>query len=115
MKLISAFVALAFAAFACAGCATGPLVPPSTQVVVLQTDTTIDAAYNTAAQAYLAAEPSLPAGVKAQTKAVLVQAYGYVQGADTAQRLGDAATFNAQFAEASALISQVKALLPTSK
>jgi hypothetical protein len=81
----------------------------STQVAIAQGDTTIDAAYNTAAQAYLAAVPNMPAATKAEVKPLLVQAYAYVQAADAAAKVGDAATESAQAAQASALISQIQA------
>lgn len=107
----SAALCLALASLG-AACTTTPLTPPSAEVAVLQADTALDGLYNVTAQAYLAAGPSLPATLHAQIKGLLQKARPIVQAADHAQALGDAATFQAQYAEATALINQVKALLP---
>jgi hypothetical protein len=104
-------VAAIAASLALVACQTNPITPPSVEVAVLQADTGLDATYNTAAQTYLAVKDSLPADVHAQAKALLIRAYQVVQAADAAQKLGDATTFNQQFAQASALIGQVQALL----
>ena len=101
-------------ALALAGCASisGVAVPsPAAQVSIADAGTGIDATYNAADQAYLAAAPSLSPAVKARVKALMVQAYTYVQAADAAVKLGDATTLQAQIDAATSLIAQAQALL----
>jgi hypothetical protein len=108
---IPAAVALALMLTACK---TPSLIPPSETVIVAQAGTSVDAAYNVAAQAYLAALPTMPAATKATVKPLLVKAYGFVQAADAAEKLGDATTVAAQAGNAMALIAQIKSALGVS-
>ncbi len=117
MKRLLGLAAILLAAAcvaACNGIPASSLIPPSADVAVLQADTTLDGIYNATAQLYLAAAPSLSVSLHAQAKGLLQKARPIVQAADHAQALGDATTFQAQYAEAMALINQVKALLPAS-
>lgn len=123
MKRLFGFATILLATACVAACGsipTTPLIPASADVVLLQASTTADAAYNTAAttylavglQGFLAIDPVNGANLHAQAKALLQQARPFILAADHAEALGDATTFNAQFAQASALLTQVKALLP---
>lgn len=91
--------------------ACGTLIPASATVAVAQGDTTLDATYNVAAQAYIAALPTMPANIKATVQPLLVKAYPYVVAADKAEALGDAAGVAAQTGAAMTLISQARVAL----
>jgi hypothetical protein len=106
MKLVALLAAGALTA-----CAS--IIPPTGTVVVAQGDTSLDAAYNVAAQAYLAEEGSMPSDQKATVKLLLTKAYPYLVAADKAEALGDATTVTAQAGAAMALISQAKVALGT--
>jgi hypothetical protein len=94
-----------------AACQTPSLIPPTATVAVAEAGTTLDAAYNVAAQAYVSQLPTMSASVKATVKPLLVKAYGYVQAADQGQVLGNATTVTAQAQAAMDLIAQAKAAL----
>lgn len=103
MKRILAGLVLAAAL---CGCKT---VDPT--LAVAQGVTSLDAAYNVAAKAYLTQAPTMPADVKATIKPLLQQALPYVQAADRAEKIGDAVALSAASASAMSLIAQADAAL----
>ena len=86
-------------------------VPVSAQVVVLQADTTADAAYNVAAQAYLAAAPDMSPTLKAEVKPLVLEAYQYVTAADKGQLVTGQTSISGEITAAQNLIDQVNVLL----
>lgn len=101
-------VAILAACAALGACQTPALIPTSDTLAVVQGDTSVDLAYNTVAQIYLSALPTMPASTKATVKPILAQAYAAVQAADNAEKLGDATTLTTQVQAAEALIAQAK-------
>lgn len=99
------------AALALSACGTAPLTPPAASVPILQADTALDATYNVAAHAYISLEATLTPSVKATVKPLMAQLYTAVSAADTAQRLGDATTMQAQISLAGSLYAQLKPVL----
>jgi hypothetical protein len=93
------------AALSLAACASGT----STTLAIAEGDTSVDVAYNGAAQAYLAALPTMSASTKATVKPLLVKAYAAVQLADAAAAKGDSATVSAQLTAVTALAAQIAA------
>jgi hypothetical protein len=98
------------AALSLTACAT-PNSAANDAIDIAQGDTTVDALYNVAATAYMNQLPTMPAATKAVVKPLLVQALPWVQKADAAATLGNAATVAADAAEATALITQAKTAL----
>lgn len=97
-----------------AGCAqlSGLLNPSaSTQVVIAQGDASIDEAYNIAAQAYLAALPSMSASTKATVKPLMIKAYAAVQAADAAATAGSSSDLAAKITAATQAINDARAAL----
>ena len=108
------------AALACAvtlvGCGTtGAIAPyPQVQVAIADGGLGIDTTYNGAAKVYLAVAPTLDPATKAKVKALFAKAYAAVLAADSAATIGDATTLSTQIAAATALIGQIRALMPAS-
>lgn len=111
-------ISLLFApALAITGCTTVPLLKEE----ALTAGTTVDAkalygleaAYNTAASAYLAANDAklLSSDLKAKTKPMLVKAYDVLKAARAAYKVGDAVGVTNRYNEAKALIDQVQATI----
>lgn len=107
----AALVAIGLAAIALTGCATTPLVPEANQTIVLQTDTSLDLLYNTAARIYLSQVPTMDPALKAKVKPMLQKARSLVAACDNGQLLGAATSMVDQIGEATALIGNVKSLL----
>jgi hypothetical protein len=99
------------AALTLSACTTAPLLSPSSEVLAVQGDTSLDAAYNAAAQVYLAELPTMPAPTKATLKPMMVRAYALVQAADTGTLLTGETTVAGEITDAETLIAQVKAAL----
>ncbi|HEY5411107.1 MAG TPA: hypothetical protein VIJ94_10320 [Caulobacteraceae bacterium] len=94
-----------------AGCATQPLIPPSTQVVVAEGVTTMDAAYNVVAKSYLKQAPTMAAAKKAQAKPLLAKIYQLISAIDAGETLGTSTSMADQITQATQLIAQAKSLL----
>lgn len=115
------------AVLALAGCATsGPSVPPGgsvdpppitgTQGTVVDERAmfAVEAAYNVAATAYLAADGrgQIPTATKATVRPIMASAYEAVLLARAAYRIGDASTFTAQAAAAIEAATRAAELIP---
>lgn len=93
--------------------ACAPILTPSQQVTSAKAEYAFEAAYNTAAHAYL---DGLDAGIispeaKAKAKPLLQRAYKAVLAARKAQALGEADNFATQSGLAMSLASQVLAIV----
>lgn len=94
------------------GCKSVPVTPASTEVIVAQGDTTLDASYNVAAKLYLGALGQMPPALHDQLKADLVKAYALVHAVDDGVVIGTEGTLTQEIADATALIAEVKRLAP---
>lgn len=74
----------------------------------------LEAAYNVAASAYVAADDrgQIPPAVRERARQALVSSYQALTLARTAYRAGDSPTFATQAAEASRLVAQARELIP---
>lgn len=88
------------------GCAS---TPPTASTITLQADTTLDAAYNVAASAYLSAPPAQRAPYKASAD----KAYALVKAADAGQLLAGETSLAQEIADADALITSLNAAFPS--
>jgi len=92
-----------------AACAAGTV-----ELTSLQTDTALDAAYNTALTGYLKVAANLPTAVHDRIKTDLKKAYPIIQACDAGQLLAGQATMAAQIGAANALIADANtSLSPT--
>lgn len=89
-------------------CSTAPLVPPSAQVVALQGDTSLDLAYNVAAQTYIAVLPSLSPALKGKLKPELIRAYALVKAVDSGEVIAGQASLVEEIGAASSLINSIR-------
>ena len=90
------------------GCAT---IAPSTQLIVLQGDTSLDLFFNTCLTAYIKAAPSLPAATQAQAKVLIADANKAVLAADAAAKAADSTSLAGNAAAAVTLVGEIYALL----
>ena len=114
------FTALIIAA-ALSGCAA--VTPPvSAQLAIAKSEYAAEALFNAAEQAYIAAEPHLPAADKAKAKGFLLQILdcpngsagtctGYLQVARQAVAVGDANSLAQQIAQITTLAGSVTTLV----
>lgn len=106
-----ALLALVLLATPLAACKSPSLVPASSQMLVLQADTSLDVLYNTAAKIYLGQVATMDSATKAKVKPLLQKARKLVVACDQGQVLGEATSMADQIGQATALIGSVKALL----
>ncbi len=109
--LSAAFAAAVLACAPLAACA--PILKPEQQVTAAKAEYGFEAAYNTAARAYLDGLDAriITPAQKAQAKPILQRAYKAVKAARAAQALGEADTFAQQSTLAFTLANQVLAIV----
>jgi hypothetical protein len=115
------FAIIGAAAVALSACGSITSAIPTVQVTLASGDEAFEAAYNGAANAYLANQATMPAATKAQAKALLLKALsctgtppictGYVTDAHNAALAGNAALEAAAAGNVTAVATQVQGLI----
>jgi hypothetical protein len=96
---------------ACGANLTGkPLVTStSTSTALLQGDTTLDLAWNTAMKLWIANGPAASDATKATIRPLIPKGYALVQAADSGQLLAGETSLGAEIAEAQTIITSISA------